>query len=266
MRSLIGWGAGGAVVAVAMLAAGYQLGRQPQPAAAPPVQEAALDKDKVELIVRDYLVDNPEILLEMQASYEAKQREEQRLAALGTISSSAEAIFKAPTDAVVGNPDGKTTIVEFYDYNCGFCKRAMGDMMALTKTDPDLRFVLKELPILGPDSEKAHIVSQAFHRLMPQKYSEFHLKLLGGEGRATEDTALQLAASLGADLDALKAEMAKPEVQATLAGNRQLAESLQINGTPSYVVGDEVVFGALGEQALAEKIAGARAQCQTAAC
>ena len=131
---------------------------------------------------------NPELLLEMQQALETKQREEQRVANLEVIKDAKDEIFNAAYDGVVGNPDGKTTIVEFYDYNCGFCKRAQEDMLALTAADPDLRFVLKEFPILGPDSQKAHVVSMAFRALMPEKYGDFHNQLLGGQGRASEAT------------------------------------------------------------------------------
>ena len=128
----------------------------------------------------------PKLLLEVQQALEAKQKEEQRVANLGVIKNAKDKIFNAAYDGVVGNPNGKATIVEFYDYNCGFCKRAIEDMQALTAADPDLRFVLKEFPILGPDSQKAHVVSMAFRKLMPEKYGEFHNQLLGGQGRAGE--------------------------------------------------------------------------------
>ena len=116
--------------------------------------ETATNRKEIEEIVRDYLLKNPEILMEVQTALEEKQKEAQRVASLETIKSSKDAIYNAATDGVVGNPNGKTTIVEFYDYNCGFCKRAITDMQLLTTTDPDLRFVLKELPILGPDFAK----------------------------------------------------------------------------------------------------------------
>ncbi|MBR7518288.1 thioredoxin domain-containing protein, partial [Mycobacterium tuberculosis] len=83
-------------------------------------------------------------------------------------------LFNSSLDAVFGNPKGDVTVVEFFDYNCGYCKRALPDMDALLKSDPKLRFVMKEFPILGPDSTKAHIVAKAFKALMPEKYLEFH--------------------------------------------------------------------------------------------
>ena len=209
--------------------------------------------------MRDYLLKNPEILMEVQTALEDKQKETQRLASLSTIQTSKDLIYAAASDGVVGNPNGKTTIVEFYDYNCGFCKRAITDMQEMTKADPELRFVLKELPILGPDSQKAHVVAQAFKHLMPEKYPEFHTRLLGGEVRATEETAMLVATALGADEAKLREEMKNPEIQKGFQATYELAEKLSITGTPSYVVGDEVVFGALGQQVLTEKVAAARA-------
>jgi len=264
MQKLIPFGVAGAAIAVAALVGGYQIGRTTR---INTPQTAFTGSPETGEAIRNYLLANPELIAEMQAALDDKQKEEQRLASLDAIKNASEDIFDAPTDAVVGNPQGKTTIVEFYDYNCGFCRRAIEDMQALTSADPDLRFVLKELPILGPDSQRAHIVSQAFHRLMPEKYAEFHNRLLGGSGgRATEESAILVATSLGADEAALRAEMKKPEVIQALQKNFELADRLQITGTPSYVIGDEVVFGALGQQVLTEKIASARAQCQTAAC
>ncbi|MBD0416591.1 DsbA family protein [Oryzicola mucosus] len=256
-------GTTGMAVALAMLAFGYAAGRPDAaagdtPATAQAASAQAGDKTEIEAIVRDYLVKNPEILMEMQTALEQKQGEAQRLAHLDTIKSSKAEIFNADYDGVVGNPNGKVTIVEFYDYNCGYCKRAQQDMLALTASDPELRFVLKEFPILGPDSQKAHVVSMAFRRLMPEKYGEFHNQLLGSESGAGEAAAINLAVSLGADEAALRSEMQNPAIMAAFSKTYELATRLNITGTPSYVVGNEVVFGALGQEVLAEKIADAR--------
>ena len=140
------------------------------------------------------------------------RRKSRSIAKLGVIKEAKDKIFNPPIDGVVGNPDGKVTIVEFYDYNCGYCKRAIEDMRALTDADPDLRFVLKEFPILGPDSQKASVVSMAFHKMMPEKYGEFHNQLLGGHGRASEASAIKIALSLGADEAKLREEMKDPTI------------------------------------------------------
>ncbi|RUV88348.1 DsbA family protein [Mesorhizobium sp. M1A.F.Ca.IN.022.07.1.1] len=260
MNKAILLGSAGVAVALGMLAFGFVAG-SPQAAKADTTQaiqvasaDSKIDRKEVEGIIRDYLLKNPEVLLEVQDALEAKQKEEQRLAALGVIKDAKDEIFNSTFDGVVGNPKGKVTIVEFYDYNCGFCKRAIEDMKALTKADPDLRFVLKEFPILSPDSQKASVVSMAFHLMMPEKYSEFHTALLGSQGRATESTAMKVAVSLGADEAKLREKMKDPSINEALSRTYDLATKLSITGTPSYVVGNEVVFGALGQQVLAEKI------------
>ncbi len=265
MTKSILFGASGIAVAFAMLAFGYTAGNvaparaQEMPQTAQP--GAPLDKTAIEQIVHDYLLANPEILEEMQASLDGKRKEEQRVAQIEIIQSNKEEIFNASYDGVVGNPSGKITIVEFYDYNCGFCKRALEDMQALTQENPDLRFVLKEFPILGPDSQKAHVVASAFQRLMPDKFEDFHNQLLGSQSRAGEASAMKIALSLGADEAKLREEMKNEEITENFGKTYDLANKLQITGTPSYVVGDEVVFGALGKEVLNEKIAAARAAC-----
>ena len=267
MNKAIIIGAAGVAVAFGILGFGFMAGDR-QLAALPQLvgtasAQTAPDRSQVETIVREYLLKNPEILVEMQAALEAKQQETQRLANLEVINAARDEIFKAGYDGFVGNPDGKVTIVEFYDYNCGYCKRAHSDMKALVAADPDLRFVLKEFPILGPDSQNAHVVSMAFRTLMPEKFEEFHDQLMGGSGRADEVSAMAIALSLGADEAKLREAMANPAIPESFAKTYDLANRLSITGTPSYVVGNEVVFGALGPEVLAEKIQTAKACADT---
>ncbi|MEO3385724.1 DsbA family protein [Mesorhizobium sp. CAU 1741] len=242
----------GAAIGGAMFAFGFVAGTQPETVNAGP-SRAMAPRAEVEAIVRDYLTANPEILIEMQTALETKHEEQQRVAQVDTIRAASDDIFNADYDGIVGNPEGNVTIVEFFDYNCGFCKRAMDDMDAMVENDPELRFVLKEFPILGPDSQRAHMVSMAFHRLAPESYAEFHRQLLGGS-RATEDAAIAVAQGLGVDEAALRQEMMNPDIAAAFETTYDIANRLSITGTPSYVVGDEVVFGALGQAVLEEKI------------
>lgn len=243
----------GFLVALGVLALGYAVGaRAPAPVAAGQPDRAA-----VEAVVRNYLLTNPEILIEVQQSLQARQQQAERVAQVEAIRADAAEIFEAGYDGVVGNPEGSVTVVEFFDYNCGYCRRALDDMTQLVETDSDLRFVLKEFPILGPDSYSAHVVSMAFRALQPQLYGEFHHALLSGE-RATEESAVAVALSLGADEDALRLEMENPQIEEAFARTYELARQLSITGTPSYVVGEEIVFGAVGAAALAESIAAAR--------
>jgi protein-disulfide isomerase len=271
MKNAVVIGTLGVALSFAMLAFGYLAGSASVPATAAPTAIAAegdqrLDRGAVEAIVRDYLIANPDVLVEVQAALEMRQEEDRRVAQLDTIKNSSDVIFNAAYDGLVGNPAGKVTVVEFFDYNCGYCKRALGDMEKLVAGNPDLRFVMKEFPILGADSQKASQVSMAFHNLAPEKYDEFHTKLLSSQGRANEAVALRIALSLGVDEAALRAEMKNPDISAALGETYELANKLAITGTPSYVIGEEVVFGAMGHQVLAQKIEEVRAACATATC
>jgi protein-disulfide isomerase len=252
-------GAVAGLIGVAALALGYQAGRSGVTVAdaapdASAITAPAANKAEVEGIVRNYLINNPEIMIEVQTALNAKQEAAQKEASTEVIGANREKIFQSPMDAVFGNPAGDVTIVEFYDYNCGYCKKALPDMDALLKSDPNLRFVMKEFPILGADSTRAHVVAKAFKALMPDKYLEFHRDLLGGEGRATEASAMAVAVKLGANEAQVREKMLSPEVTKAFNDNFELANSLSITGTPSYVLGNEVIPGALGADVLAEKI------------
>ena len=215
--------------------------------------------------IREYLMANPEIIDEMQQALEVKKEAESRAMAQAAIADNKDAIFHAADDVVLGNPDGDVTIVEFYDYNCGFCKRALSDMVGLLDKDPNLRFVLKEFPILGPDSLAAHRVAMSFRKLAPEKYRDFHMKLMGGDVRATEAHAIDIAKDLGVDEAALKAGMDDPAIDQSIRQTYELANALGISGTPSFVIGDEAVFGAVGEETLEAKVANMR-RCESTMC
>lgn len=257
MSKPIALGAAGILLCAAALAAGYFAGARSDATAAVQTTQGA-NRGEVERIVRDYMLANPELLNEMQAALDLREREEQEATRLQAITSASADLFDAAHDGVIGNPDGDVTIVEFFDYNCGFCKRALEDMEALVAADPKLRFVLKEFPILGPDSQRAHVVSMAFQKLAPDRYHEFHRALMTG-GRATEEAAVAAALAQGVDEAELREAMENPEIEQAFANTYALAGLLSITGTPSYVVGTEVVFGALGEAVLREKIELARA-------
>ena len=169
-------------------------------------------------------------------------------------------IFSSPHQVVLGNPHGKVTMVEFFDYNCGYCKRALSDMVELLKTNPDLKFVLKEFPVLGEGSvEAAHVaVAARMQDTTGKKYIEFHQKLLGGRGQADKARALAVAKEVGFDMARIEKDMDSDEVKKTIDENMKLADALGVNGTPSYVVGDEVIVGAVGLDALKEKLAAER--------
>jgi len=162
----------------------------------------------------------------------------------------------------LGNPQGDVTFVEFFDYNCGYCKRALIDMVELMGKDPKLKVVLKEFPVLGPGSVEAAQVAVAVRMQdrTGKKYLEFHQKLLSARGQADKAKALANAKDVGLDMARLDKDLKSEEVAKTIEESMKLAEALGLNGTPSYVIGNDVVIGAVGQAALAQKIQAARQQ------
>ncbi|MBP2547186.1 protein-disulfide isomerase [Neorhizobium galegae] len=225
------------------------------------------DQQKKEMgaFIREYLIANPEVMLEVQDALEKKQQEARVSQATSGIEANREAIYASASDITLGNPKGDVTVVEFFDYNCGYCKRALSDMEDILSEDKKVRFILKEFPILGPDSMAAHRVANAVRLTAPEKYPEFHRALLGGQTRATEASAIAVAGSLGISEKALRASMVQNPNDAQVRATYELANNLGITGTPFYVVGNEAVFGAVGHQELSEKIANIRA-CGKASC
>ena len=223
-------------------------------------------RSEIQKIIKDYLVANPEVLEEMSAELSKRQAAAEAEKHRAAVKRNAEVIFNSPRGVVVGNRNGDVTFVEFFDYNCGYCKRAMGDMFDLMKADPKLRVVLKEFPVLGPGSVEAAQVAVAVRMQDPtgKKYLDFHQKLLGGRGQADKARAMAAAKEAGLDMAKLEKDLASPEINATLNENFKLAEDMGLNGTPSYVIGGEVVVGAVGAEGLAKKISEAR--CGKAAC
>jgi len=225
-------------------------------------------------IVKSYLVKHPEAVGEIMAGvlkHRSSSANASNSPAPGgaakaatrhseAIADNAAALFSSPHQVTLGNPHGDVTLVEFFDYSCGFCKRALPDMLTLIKDDPNLKIVLKELPILGSGSAEAARIAIAVRMqdAEGQKYLAFHQELLGGAGRASKEKALAAAKDQGLDMVRLEQDAASDEVGATLSEDVKLAGAMGINGTPGYVVGDKVVLGAVGIAALKERIEAAR--------
>jgi protein-disulfide isomerase len=220
----------------------------------------------IEVIVRNYLLAHPEVLEEAMAELTKRQSAAEAEKQQASVAKNAEAIFSSPRGVTIGNKDGDVTFVEFFDYNCGYCKRAMADMLDLMKSDSKLKVVLKEFPVLGPGSVEAAQVAVAVRMQDPggKKYLDFHQKLLGGKGQADKARAMAAAKEAGLDMGKIEKDLANPEVRATLEENFKLAEAMGMNGTPSYVIGKQVVIGAVGVDGLKEKIGIAR--CGKATC
>ncbi|WP_284727881.1 DsbA family protein [Sphingomonas psychrolutea] len=231
-----------------------------------PTTAGALDdaqKKEFGAFIKEYLIANPEIMLDVQDALEQKQRDARLQQASMAVKENKDALFSSSHDIALGNPNGDVTIVEFFDYNCGYCKRALSDMEDILAKDKNVRFVLKEFPILGPESAAAHKVSDAFRKIAPEKYGDFHRALLGAQGRADEGSALEVAESLGVSEEQIRKMMAESPNDASVKETYQLATSLGITGTPSYIVGDEAVFGAIGAEAIGQKLANVRSCGQT---
>jgi len=217
-------------------------------------------RGEIETIVKNYLIAHPEVLEEAMNELNKRQAADEAAKHEASITENSKAIFDSPRNVTLGNKGGDVTFVEFFDYNCGYCKRAMSDMLDLIKSDPKLKVVLKEFPVLSEGSVEAAKVAVAVRMQDPggAKYLDFHQRLLGGRGPADKARALAAAKEAGLDVARLEKDMASPEAKATIDENFKLAESMGMNGTPSYVIGKQVVVGAIGLEGLKEKIGLAR--------
>jgi protein-disulfide isomerase len=252
-----------AALRLAIALAAFLAAWAPAPAGA---QSFAPDqRSEIEKIVRDYLLSHPEVLQDAMAELEKRQNAEDAEKHLAAIKDNATTIFGSPRQVNLGNPQGDVTMVEFFDYNCAFCKRAMSDMLDLLKNDPKLRVVLKEFPVLGEGSVQAAQVAVAVRMQdkTGKKYLDFHTKLLSSRGPADKARALAAAKEAGFDMTRLDKDLQSDEVKQTLEENLKLAEGLGLNGTPSYVFPAEVVVGAVGLPALKGKINTARCGKET---
>lgn len=226
------------------------------------------DAKKAEIgeIVKSYLMSHPELIQEALNELDKKQRDAEAQAQKAAVASLSPDLIKAENGVVLGNPTGDVTLVEFFDYNCGYCKKAMADIMGLMKTDPKLRVVLRDFPVLGPDSVEASKVALAVRsQLTGAKYMEFHQKLLESRGRIGKDRAIEVAQSLGADPAKIEKEIESAEIKKLLGNTMRVADQLRIGGTPAFVVADGVIVGAVGQEALADTIKAART-CGKSAC
>ena len=218
------------------------------PAAA--LAETFDDAQKKEIgeIVRAYLLENPELLIEVSKELELRQQVAEGEKRSGALQEHAKDIFHSEADLVAGNPEGDVTMVEFFDYNCSWCKKGLPEVLSLIEEDPKLRLVMKEFPIFGGDSDYAAMAALASRK--QGKYWDFHLAMLGHEGKVTRETVDEIATAQGLDLDKLKVDMKDPEIAATLQRNRQLAGLLSISGTPAFIIDSEVVPGYLPKDGL----------------
>lgn len=213
----------------------------------------SLNQDISDAAIEHYIRAHPEVIEQslqaMEAKREAEQKERQKVA----LKTKQDELLHDPLSPVSGNLKGEITVVEFYDYRCGFCKRAAPAVTELQKVDPRVRVVYKDFPILGEPSElaaKAALASQ-----VQGKHQAFHEALLESHADMTKESILKIATKVGLDAKRLEVDMANPKWQATIHKNRALAHELGISGTPGFIVGNELVPGALDLNGLKELIA-----------
>jgi len=230
-----------ALIIVALLGAlgGWLLGSRQNPA----------DKAAIEAIVRAYILDHPEILPQAMERLQAREAGKQ-------VASAGDALTQPFPGAVLGNPGGSVTLVEFTDYACGYCRASVPEVEALIAANPDLKVVIRELPILSPASTEAARWSLAAAE--QGKFEAFH-KAMFAAGRPAPETIAGAASRAGLDLDRARKVMASPQVEAELKQNLDFARQLRIDGTPSWVVGEQLMAGAVGQSALQQAIDAARA-------
>lgn len=219
---------------------------------------SAQDRGAIEDVVREYLLSNPEVIVEAIRIYREKQEQAQAEQAQKALSAHRSSLTEAKNAPFAGNPKASVTVVEFFDYQCGYCKRMLPMLRQLLDEDKDLRWVFKEFPILGPNSLTASRAALAAWNLDPAKYVAFHAALMGASGGLTEERVLKIAERVGYDEKKLKSGMDSDAVSAEIQTNHRLAETLNIRGTPAFIVGDELVPGAIDLETLRNLIKKAR--------
>jgi protein-disulfide isomerase len=219
---------------------------------------------EIETIVKDYLLANPEILQEAAQALERRQKQAEDEQRKDGLIKNADQIFRDKSDHVSGNPKGNVTMVEFFDYNCTWCKKSFPDVMALIDVDKNLKVVFKEFPILGADSEYAAKAAIAAGK--QGKYLELHKAMYQHEGRVTKEAVDGIAAGIGLNMDQLEKDMDNPETAKIIVRNRELAQALAVNGTPAFIIDDKLFPGYLPKDELASAIKDVRAKGACSLC
>ena len=230
-----------------------------------PQSVAQLDADTLNPMIEDYLLNNPSILQRASVALETEMKLAQAEQTRTALASLQEVIYDDPDHVVLGNPDGDVTLVELFDYNCGYCRSALPDMATLLAEDPNLRIILKEFPILSQGSLDAAKVAVVVAREESVDYWAFHEKLFTSRGQITKDSALAAARDLGLNPVEVGLAVESADVESVIAKSFQIAEGLNISGTPTYIIGDEVIPGAIGLDSLRERIANMR-KCGSTVC
>ncbi len=219
------------------------------------------DKDQqkaIETIIHDYLLNNPEVLLQSMTEYRRRQELSKQNQTGQKLSQLSSILMDNPGSPVGGNPDGDITIVEFFDYRCPYCKKVFPTVQKLLKEDGNIRYVFKEFPILGPVSLIASQASLAMWSIDPGKYIIFHESVMRSRGQLDEGRIFKYAERAGYDTAQVRRKMKDPAVQNEIATNSRLANELGITGTPAFIIGDQIVPGAVDLATLKQLVRAAR--------
>jgi protein-disulfide isomerase len=246
------------VPALVVAAAGAWLFLDPGFRSKEPAPElaTALPKDEFERRVRDYILNNPEVIMEAARRFEQRQRAAEESEVTTALKERAEELLRDRDTPVGGNSDGDVSLVEFFDYNCPYCRQVTPIMAEAETADPKLRVVYKEFPILGPNSTFSAKAALAVH--LQGKYVAFHKEMMLDRGVANEAKVLRIAAKIGVDAERMKSDMNDPAIAAMIERNLALAQALRINGTPGFIIGDQIVRGAVDLKTLRALIQEAR--------
>lgn len=198
-----------------------------------------------EKVIREYLLRNPEIIVEAMQTLRSREKAASSARRQNTLAHMKKDIYEDSSAPTGGNPKGDVTIVEFFDYNCGYCKRAHATVMSLLKSDGNIRYVFKEFPILGESSVVAARFALAAWNLDKSKYVDFHSALMKSRGGLSESKILRMAKTSGFDAAALKAATKDPIIETSIQRNHAIAQALNITGTPAFIIGNQVIPGAI---------------------
>lgn len=216
------------------------------------------DRQAIEQIIHDYLMAHPEVVIESLKAGDARAKEQAEAETRAQIVKHRDELVHDAKSPEGGNPAGDVTIVEFFDYRCPYCKEVEPSLEALLKEDGRIRVVYKEFPILGPESMIASRVSLAALKQSPQKYARLHLALMNAKGELSQESIMKAAEAAGLDIARIKTDMNGPEVDALIKRNYDLAETLNIRGTPAFIIGNEMTPGAVDMPMFKKMVAEAR--------
>ena len=245
-----------AISTAAVAAPADQQSNSSRPLAVVNVDDAALE-ERVTQAVRKLLKSSPELVIEAITDYQQRKQADEQNAAMQRLSMLKPLIYEDPAAPVGGNPNGDITVVEFFDYQCGYCKSVQPDLTRLLADDGRVRIIYKEFPILGPASltaSKAALASRA-----QGKYEAFHAALMEHRGQLDDAVINRLAQSVGLDVDQLRRDMESPEVMKAISANATLAEQLNIRGTPGFIIADQILPGAIKLDEMKQLVRRARA-------